>query len=171
VRAMHVLFVDLAGFSAYTERHGERAAAELASSFALKAMQVGRRAGLRPVKTVGDAVIFVTSEAERAGRGALALLEAFDGGTRSPLGVHIGLAAGEVIERDDDVFGFPVNMAAHLSAAARSGQILIDNAVAQQLPRRLFDVVDAGSRTMKGLSKAVRLFDLLKPSGIGEVAP
>jgi adenylate cyclase len=165
---MQVLFVDLTGFTAYTERHGERAAAELASSFAMKAMQVGRRAGLRPVKTVGDAVIFVTSEAERAARGALALLEAFDG-TRSPLSVHIGLAAGEVIERDDDVFGFPVNMAAHLSAAARPGQVLIDNAVAQELPRKLFGVVDAGTRKMKGLSKGVRLFDLLKRSRFGEV--
>jgi adenylate cyclase len=164
---MHVLFVDLAGFTAYTERYGERAAAELASSFALKAMQVGRRAGLKPVKTVGDAVIFLASEAERAGRGALALLEAFDG-SRQPFSVHIGLASGEVIERDGDVFGFPVNMAAHLSAAARPGQILVDNAIAQVLSRTLFDVVDAGSRTMKGLSKAVRLFYLHRP--VGEVA-
>jgi adenylate cyclase len=162
---MLVLFVDLTGFTAYTERHGERAAAELASTFAMKAMQVGRRAGLRPVKTVGDAVIFVASEAERAAVGALALLEAFDG-TRSPLSVHIGLAAGEVIERDDDVFGFPVNLAAHLSSLARPGQILIDKAVAEELPRKVFDVLDAGSRTMKGLSKKVRLFDLLKPPRI-----
>jgi adenylate cyclase len=166
---MHVLFVDLTGFTAYTERHGERAAAELASSFALKAMQVGRRAGMRPVKTVGDAVIFVTAEAERAARGALALLEAFDG-VRSPLSVHIGLAAGEVIERDGDVFGFPVNMAAHLAALARSGQVLMDTTAARGLPRRVFDVVDAGSRSMKGMSKRVRLFDLLKPPRIGEAA-
>jgi adenylate cyclase len=165
---MHVLFVDLAGFTAYTEKNGERAAAELASSFALKAMQVGRRAGLRPIKTVGDAVIFLTDEADKAGRGALALLEAFNG-TKTPLSVHIGLASGEVVERDGDVFGFPVNMAAHLSALAGPGQILMDNVVATGLSRKLFDFVDAGSRTMKGLSKAVRLFDLLRPRGIGEV--
>ena len=166
---MHVLFVDLTGFTAFTERHGERAAAQLAASFTLKAMQVGRRAGLRPVKTVGDAVIFVASEAEGAARGALALLETFDG-SRTPLSVHIGVAAGEVVERDDDVFGFPVNMAAHLSSLARPGQILIDKAVAEELPRKLFDVLDAGSRTMKGLSKKVRLFDLLRPPRIGGAA-
>jgi adenylate cyclase len=121
------------------------------------------------VKTVGDAVIFVSSEAERAARGALALLDAFDG-KRSPLSVHIGLASGEVIERDDDVFGFPVNMAAHLSSVARPGQVLIDNAVAQELRGKLFDIVDAGTRRMKGLTKAVRLFNLLRSPRIGEAA-
>ena len=166
---MHVLFVDLTGFTAYTERHGERAAAELAASFAVKAMLVGRRAGLRPVKTVGDAVIFVTSDAERAARGAIALREAFDG-KRDPFTVHMGLASGEVVELDGDVFGFPVNLAAHLSSIARPGQILVDNTIARSLSRRLFDVVDAGSRRMKGLSKAVRLFDLLSPAPAGEVA-
>ncbi|MGH2755394.1 MAG: adenylate/guanylate cyclase domain-containing protein [Actinomycetota bacterium] len=165
---MYVLFVDLSGFTAYTERHGERAAAELASSFALRAMQAGRRVGLRPVKTVGDAVIFVTRDAEIAGRGALALLDTFDG-ARGGLRVHIGLAGGEVIERDGDVFGFPVNLASHLSSAAKPGQILVDGAVADHLPQRLFEVADAGTRPMKGLSRAVRLFRLLRMVRIGEV--
>jgi adenylate cyclase len=113
-------------------------------------------------------VIFVTSEAEKAGRGALALLEEFDG-TRSPLSVHIGLASGEVVERDGDVFGFPVNMAAHLSSLAKPGQALLDDGVARAL-RAVFTVVDAGTRRMKGLSKAVHLFDLFAPSRAPEVA-
>jgi adenylate cyclase len=158
---MYVLFVDLSGFSAYTERHGEQAAAELAASFCSRAMQVGRRAGLRPVKTVGDAVILVTEDAEVAGKGALALASAFDG-KRSPLNVHIGIAAGRVVEQDGDVFGFPVNLAAHLSSAARPGQILVDAGVAERLPLDAFETVAAGSRHVKGLSKAVRLFDLLR---------
>jgi adenylate cyclase len=164
---MYVLFVDLSGFSAYTERHGERAAAQLAASFCSRAMQVGRRAGLRPIKTVGDAVIFVTQDASIAGRGALALASVFDG-KGSPLSVHIGVAAGEVVEQDGDVFGFPVNLAAHLSAAARPGQILVDASVADRLPRETFETAAAGSRRMKGLSKAIRLFDLLRMRSLTE---
>ena len=158
---MYVLYVDLSGFSAYTERNGERAAAELAASFCGHAMQLGRRHGLRPVKTVGDAVIFVTPDACVAASGALALADAFDGKNR-PLTVHIGIAAGEVVEQDGDVFGFPVNLAAHLSTAARPGQILVEASVAEHLPDERFETAAAGTREMKGLSKAVRLFDLLR---------
>lgn len=165
---MHVLYVDLSGFSAYTERHGERAAAELAAAFCSRAMQVGRRHRLRPVKTVGDAVIFVTPDPSLAAAGALALCEAFDGKS-SPFSVHIGIARGEVIEQDGDVFGFPVNLAAHLSSVARPGQILVDSAVAELLPDDRFETAAAGSRRMKGLSKAVRFFDLLRLSSLQEV--
>jgi adenylate cyclase len=160
---MYVLFVDLSGFSAYTERHGERAAAQLAASFCSRAMQIGRRKGLRPVKTVGDAVIFVSTDPSVAASGALALAGAFDG-KRHPLKVHIGIATGEVIEQDGDVFGFPVNLAAHLSSVARPGQILVDATVAERLPAGVFETAAAGSRRMKGLSSAVRLFDLLRMS-------
>lgn len=167
-RAIYVLYVDLSGFTAYTERHGEQAAAELAASFCFRAMQIGRRHRLRPMKTVGDAVIFVTPDPSPAASGALALAEAFDGES-SPLRVHIGIAVGELIEQDGDVFGFPVNLAAHLSSAARPGQILVDSAVAERLPDDHFETMAAGSRRMKGLSKAVRFFDLLRFTSLQEV--
>lgn len=164
---MYVLYVDLSGFSAYTEKHGERAAAKLAASFCSRAMQIGRRTGLRPVKTVGDAVIFVSSDPAVAASGALALSAAFDG-KRESLSVHIGIATGEVVEQDEDVFGFPVNLAAHLSSAAKGGQILVDAAVAERLPKGMFETAAAGSRELKGLSKTVRLFDLLRMVGLQE---
>lgn len=156
---MYVLFVDMTGFSDYTERYGERAAAELASSFALKAMQLGRRSGLRPVKTVGDAVIFVSSRCEDAAAGAEALLRFFDGHNDRTT-VHIGLASGEVLERDGDVFGFPVNMAAHLSSIARAGQAVFDGSVAQSIEGTGFRIRDVDARATKGLSRGARLYEL-----------
>jgi adenylate cyclase len=163
-----VLYVDLSGFTAYTERRGEKAAAELASAFCAKAMHLGRRRGLRPIKTVGDAVIFTARDAETAAEGALALAEAFDGSS-FPLNVHIGIASGEVVERDGDVFGFPVNMAAHLSSSARPGEILVSAAVAELLPSGAFVTSDAGTRDLKGASRAVRLFNLLRLNALREV--
>lgn len=157
---MYVLFVDLTGFSDYTERHGERAAAELASSFALKAMQLGRRSGLRPIKTVGDAVIFLSPRCEDAARGAEALLRFFDGHT-DPSTVHIGLASGEVLERDGDVFGFPVNMAAHLSSIATAGQAVLDGSVASSIHGTGFHARDIDVRSTKGLSRGARLYELV----------
>lgn len=129
---MYVLFVDLAGFTRFSELRGDSAAAELACAFCMKAMQIGRRKGLRPVKTVGDAVIFVAADVQTANNGAKALLDEFDG-VKHPLPVHIGIARGPVVERDGDIFGVAVNLAAHLSRQARAGEIAYSDDVTKEL--------------------------------------
>jgi len=53
------------------------------------------------------------------------------GGTR--LGVRVGFHSGPVIQRDDDVFGDTVNMAARLVEQAGKGQIIISHETAELL--------------------------------------
>jgi class 3 adenylate cyclase len=56
-------FIDLAGFTALTEAHGDEDAADLATSFAVLA-----RSALAPgdqlVKTIGDAVLLTSPSAQ-----------------------------------------------------------------------------------------------------------
>ena len=59
--------------------------------------------------------------------GAVGMQQAIEHHNRSdsePLGVRIGMSAGEAVEEDDDYFGDPVVEAARLCAAANGGQIL-----------------------------------------------
>src|SRR5437588_5945837 len=53
------------------------------------------------------------------------------GGTK--LGVRVGFHSGPVIQRDDDVFGDTVNMAARLVEQAGKGQIIISHETAELL--------------------------------------
>jgi adenylate cyclase len=50
------------------------------------------------------------------------------------LGLRVGFHCGEVIQRDGDVFGDSVNVAARVASLANAGQILLTADTLQQLP-------------------------------------
>ena len=159
---MVVVYADLAGFSAYTERHGNATAAATAARFALSAMQIGRRHRLRPIKTLGDAVLFVGEDAGAALQAARALIARFDGSDGCPR-AHVGAHVGEVVEQDGDIFGGAVNLASHLATAAAPGEVLVTGELARQAPDTVgFRKV---SRRMREGTPHVDLFGLTNGSG------
>jgi class 3 adenylate cyclase len=67
-----VSFLDLSGYTRLTEERGDAAAADLASSLASLVQATSADHGGRPVKWLGDGVMFVFTD---PGRGVLAALE------------------------------------------------------------------------------------------------
>lgn len=122
-----VVFVDIAGFTAFTETHGDHRAAELAERFvSIAAMVLGP--GDEMVKTIGDAVMITSSDPTAA----LAFFRRLHDETRRIDGfpmLRAGICAGPVVKRRGDVFGSTVNTAARLAAVAQPGQI-VGNATA-----------------------------------------
>jgi class 3 adenylate cyclase len=66
--------------------------------------------------------------------------------------VRIGLHAGEAVEETGDLLGTVINMAARVTTEAQPAEVLITEAVADQLDGR-FELEDRGLRTLKGLSR------------------
>jgi adenylate cyclase len=154
-----VLFADLAGFTALTEAHGDLDAADVATRFSALA-----RAALvgdgRIVKTIGDAVMVVASEPRHAAEAALTLLRAVEREPAFPT-VRIGLHAGTVVERDGDVFGTTVNVAARLAAHAHAGELLTTGLVAAGLiDRDDVAVHSLGELTFKNIAEPVEAFSV-----------
>ncbi len=54
-----IAFVDLAGFTALTEAHGDDAAVDVLDMFTAAAIEIVADIGAKPVKTIGDAVMLV----------------------------------------------------------------------------------------------------------------
>ena len=105
-----VMFADLAGFTALTEAHGDEDA--VAVTFRFTALGNDVLVGTtRIVKTIGDAIMFTADSIGDAVDTGLALLTVVDAEPSFP-GVRIGIHAGEMVERDGDVFGATVNLAA-----------------------------------------------------------
>ena len=123
-----VAFADLAGYTALTEAHGDDDAADVAVRFFDLTASV-LRATPRIVKTIGDAVMVVTSDANHGLEIGLALLRAVEREPHFP-GVRIGVHYGPIVERSGDVFGATVNIAARLTAHAHVGQLLTSSAIA-----------------------------------------
>ncbi len=152
-----VLFADLAGFTALTEAHGDVDAADIAERFSILAQQV-LFGDARIVKTIGDAVMIVTSDPAHAGAIALALLRAVEGEKAFPT-VRIGLHLGPVVERAGDVFGTTVNVAARLAAHAHAGQLLTTAHIAERLKDGDdLEIRSLGELTFKHISGSVEVF-------------
>lgn len=126
-----VVFVDLAGFTAYTETHGDHRAAQLSETFALVSARVLGSAD-EMIKTIGDAVLVMCQNATSA-VGFLRRLTTETGRIPGFPMLRAGVAAGPVVKRRGDVFGSTVNTAARLVAIAQAGQIVVNDAAASTL--------------------------------------
>jgi adenylate cyclase len=151
-----VLFVDLAGFTALTEAHGDLEAADVAARFFALARQC-LAGGARVVKTLGDGVLVVAPDVGAAVATVLGLFDAIDREPAFPL-ARAGIHIGPVVERDDDVFGATVNLAARIAAHACAGEILCtrETAAAAAAPTERVGVI-----RLRNIVAPVELFKLV----------
>ena len=78
----------------------------------------------------------------------------------SPLGVYVGLNAGEPIVEEGDLFGTSVNLAARICDHAEAGQILAANVVRELAAGKQFLFSDLGETELRGFEDPVKLWEL-----------
>jgi class 3 adenylate cyclase/DNA-binding transcriptional MerR regulator len=152
-------FVDLSGFTRLTEERGDEAAAELAGAMGELVQGESHRHGGRPVKWLGDGVMFHFPEPRGAVLAALDIVEAAPEAGLPP--AHAGVAAGPVISQDGDYYGRTVNLAARISARAAAGQVLVEAEVTEAV-RDGVDFRELGPMELKGMLKPVSLFEAVR---------
>src|SRR5215218_4007525 len=75
--------------------------------------------------------------------------------------IRIGIHIGEVSERDGQLYGQAVHVAARITAEAAGGQILVPDAVRKQVePSAEWPFVDSGLFWLKGFDERWRLFEV-----------
>jgi adenylate cyclase len=122
-----IAFLDLTGYTALTEERGDEAGADLADRLAGLVNAAALPKGGRPVKWLGDGVMFHFPDATAAVLTGLDLVEK----TLSDVEVRarMGVNAGRVVSRDGDYFGQTVNVAARIADYARPGELLVSEEV------------------------------------------
>jgi len=159
------IFTDLVDSTATAARLGPDAAEELRQTHfrLLRGAIIG--SGGTEVKNLGDGLMVMFSSPSRALAGAVGMQQAIHHHNRSdgePLGVRIGLSAGEAVEEDGDFFGDPVVEAARLCAAATSGQILAAEIVRHLVGRHATQTfVEVGPLELKGIPEPVDAVEVL----------
>ena len=73
--------------------------------------------------------------------------------------LRIGIAAGEVVTRDGDLFGPVVNLAARLVATASPDEIVVDDETARRLGNGV-TVRPLGTRRLQGFDDPVEVYAL-----------
>ncbi len=165
---MTFAFVDLAGFTALTEAHGDTDAAALIERFE-QLTRDSLTGGGHLVKTIGDAVMLVFATSDAALDGVAHLVQACVAEPGFPL-PRAGLHQGTAIERDGDYIGGSVNLAARVAGQAHGGQVVATEAIAQAARQQDIRVVELGAFDLRNLSAPVELFELeLCPIAAGSV--
>jgi class 3 adenylate cyclase/YHS domain-containing protein len=121
------LFVDMAGFTALTEAHGDEGAAELAADFFAHVRRLLPEHDAEEIKTIGDAVLVRCRKAGAAVELALRLVEEVGKRPGFPI-LRAGMHTGPAVERGGDWFGATVNLAARISGLAGGGEVLLTKA-------------------------------------------
>ncbi len=129
-------FLDLSGFTRFTDLHGDEEAVRLLTRFRAYVREAASDHAVRVDKWLGDGVMLVSTKEERLVEAAVGLmragvLEEATGG----LPLRGGMATGPVILLEgDDYVGSAVNLAARLCTAAGPGEMLATAAIAETLP-------------------------------------
>jgi adenylate cyclase len=132
IRTLVVGSSDLVGFTRTARRLSPAQLIELVELFHGIAADVVADHRGRIVKTVGDAVLFVTDRPEDAAELALDLIDRTVEASGLPE-LRTGLALGPTLTRFGDIYGEVVENAARLCTHARPGRVLVDHDLATTL--------------------------------------
>ncbi|MHB8463694.1 MAG: YHS domain-containing protein [Acidimicrobiales bacterium] len=156
-------FVDLAGFTALTEAHGDADAVALLDDF-LTMTREALDTGDELVKSIGDAVMLASRAPEPAVRAVGRLMASCQETTGFPL-PRAGAHHGPAISRDGDYLGGAVNLAARVAGHASGGQFLVTAPVADAARVVALEVVALGAHQLRNVAEPVELFDVRVSSG------
>ncbi len=155
-------FVDIAGYTALTEAHGEGAAADLLEDFSGLVRECVE--GLGQIhELTGDCSFLVFPDPLAAMSALSALYESIADRQDFPV-VRAGLHHGEALFRGNRYFGSTVNVAARVAAQAIGGQILCTKNVADILiseNRSGVEVAHQGLVSLRNIPGPVDVYEVI----------
>ena len=158
-------FLDITGFTRLTSERGDLAAADLADVLGRLVTRISVEHGGRPVKWLGDGVMFHFRE---PGPGVIAALTMADEVPRAGLPpAHVGLHAGPVVFQDGDYYGSTVNFASRIADYARPGEVLVSRTVVDATSDGAIEFTALGEIELKGAPGALELFAARRAGATG----
>jgi len=160
-----VLFADVSGSTKLYESEGDAVAhAAIEKCIAIMREKTAAAKG-RVIKTIGDEVMASFPTADDA---ADAAIEMQSGIVELPMvgktkiGIRIGFNFGPVVERDGDVFGDAVNLAARLSHVATKDQIITARDTVMLMSPMLKSATRAITTIqVKGKEQEIQVYELM----------
>lgn len=147
-------FIDLTGFTRYTEEEGDMEALDVIENF-VETVESTLPREATIVKTIGDEVMVVSPDAASLTEWAVDFLSRFPQRPQPRVGIH----CGEAVYRDGDYFGSQVNLAHRVVNRALAGEVLVTDRVAGAIAEREglgFEPI--GQVSLKGFPAPTELF-------------
>lgn len=147
-------FIDLTGFTRYTEEEGDIEALDVVETFVADVeTTLPREATI--VKTIGDEVMVVSPDPASLTEWAVDFLSRFPQRPQPRVGIHYG----DAVYRDGDYFGSQVNLAHRIVNRALAGEVLVTDAVCAAIAgSESLELEAIGEVSLKGFPTPTELF-------------
>jgi adenylate cyclase len=151
---MGFCFVDLTGFTRYTEEEGDEEALDLVERF-VETVEATLPAEAVIVKTIGDEVMIVSPDPVSLTEWAVGFQGLFQDRPQPRVGIHNGAA----VYRDGDYYGGDVNLTHRVVARALGGEVMVTRPVVDAIGGSDYlDFDPIGRVDLKGFGEPVELF-------------
>jgi adenylate cyclase len=150
-----ICFLDITGYTRLTQEMGDDAAADLAATVARLVQRNSVQHGGKPIKWLGDGVMFYFDHPGPGVRAALQMAEAIPAAGLPP--VHVGMSCGPVLFQEGDYFGQTVNLSARIADYARPGEVLVTRSVVEASDETDIDFREIGPVDLKGVAGSTEL--------------
>jgi class 3 adenylate cyclase len=159
-----IVFTDLEGSTSMTQKYGDDVALKMLRTHdEIMERCLELHGGMR-VKHTGDGMMASFTSVARAIEATIAMQAALrehsSGMPEAPLRARIGVAAGEPVSDNEDLFGAAVQLAARLCDRAMPGQIVVAGVVRDLCIGKTFGFKDMGNVELKGFSEPVRVYEV-----------
>lgn len=162
-----IMFADIAGSTRLYNQLGDDKAEFLISTRLAIMCNITTNNNGRVIKKIGDEIMCQFPTAEDAALAATEMhIKKVTSDNSEPLSIRIGLHYGNTIEKNNDIFGDAVNIAARMAAIAKENQSITTESFVQLLSSdaksrtRLFD-----STRVKGIDEEIKIYQLLWEEG------
>ncbi len=154
-------FVDLSGFTVYTQEQGDQAAVLALKFFRDVTREVCARHGVRIAKWLGDGAMLIGVEAEDLAEAMTDMRNIFSY-SDAPLPLKAGVATGPVILFEgDDYIGSIVNLASRLADMAEPGQLLAPKDFVSAIMVNT-EAIALGPVSVKGFTEPIEIVALVE---------
>jgi hypothetical protein len=158
-----ILFTDIVDSTRLTQQLGDREAMQMVHRHDGVVRSGLAQFGGTEVKHTGDGIMAAFDAASRAVGAAVQIQRALgelDAGERSGLRVRIGVAAGEPVTEQGDLFGAAVQQAARLCSCAQPDCIVVSSGVFDLCRGKGFRFSDEGPLVAKGFDEPIGHFEV-----------
>jgi class 3 adenylate cyclase len=158
-----ILFTDLEGSTAMTQKLGDEAAHRLVQEHHAIVRGALRDHRGNEVKTIGDGFMVSFVSPRHAVECAISIQRRLREQADRPgyaMRLRAGLSVGEPVEEKQDFYGAAVQLAARACAHAQPEQILASSVVRDLCIGKMFSFMDVGAVALKGFANPVQLYEV-----------
>ena len=158
-----LMFVDIVDYTSTTNKLSRKHFSQLHDVFDRLIDHTCTQFSGNIVKKLGDAFLITFKTSTEGVLCGMEMQRSFESYNErhnppTPLNIRVALHAGEVIVRDNDVYGDAVNTASRIENITKAGDVVFSEAVYSAMNKTEIPSLHIGEKMMKGLETPLKLF-------------